>query len=99
MALPVSLYLPQVVVHDGRILEKPESDAEARAFISGYSLSSAQTVGSVLVTNLNSGKEAMAVDVAQVSGLPESQVVVAFWCGLEMVRGGERIPDFMRRYY
>ena len=51
----------------GRILEKPESEAEARAFITGYSLSSAQTVGSVLVTNLNSGKEAMAVDVAEVS--------------------------------
>lgn len=55
-----------MVVHGGKILEKPETAAEARSFIAGYSQSSAQTVGSVLVTNLNSGKEALAVDVAEV---------------------------------
>jgi septum formation protein len=54
----------QVVVHEGRILEKPEDAAEARAFIAGYARSPAQTVGSVLCTRLaangggsGSGKE------------------------------------------
>lgn len=44
----------QVVVHEGRILEKPEDADEARAFIRGYARSHAQTVGSVLCTLLTS---------------------------------------------
>jgi predicted house-cleaning NTP pyrophosphatase (Maf/HAM1 superfamily) len=45
----------QVVVHEGRILEKPEDASEARAFIRGYARSPAQTVGSVLCTRLGPG--------------------------------------------
>ncbi|CAI5465867.1 unnamed protein product [Closterium sp. Yama58-4] len=60
----------QVVVHEDRILEKPLSEAEAREFIRGYSRAPARTVGAVLVTNLNSGKQAAAVDVAEVHFRP-----------------------------
>lgn len=42
----------QVVVHEGKVLEKPESIEEARSHISGYGHSPAATVGSVLCTNL-----------------------------------------------
>eukprot|EP00466_Bigelowiella_natans_P007967 jgi/Bigna1/144889/aug1.92_g19597 len=55
----------QVVVHEGRILEKPESDEEARAFIKGYSRSPPQTVGSVVLTDVQSGRRWARVDTAK----------------------------------
>ncbi|CAI5991684.1 unnamed protein product [Closterium sp. NIES-64] len=66
----------QVVVHEDRILEKPLSEAEAREFIRGYSCAPARTVGAVLITNLNSGKQAAAVDVAEVyfRAIPDSVI-------------------------
>ncbi|PON67657.1 Maf-like protein [Parasponia andersonii] len=45
-----------VVVSEGKIREKPSSKEEARSFIKGYSGSQAAVVGSVLVTNLKTGK-------------------------------------------
>ncbi|XP_062102397.1 uncharacterized protein LOC133812627 [Humulus lupulus] len=45
-----------VVVSCGQIREKPSSKEEARSFIKGYSGSQAAVVGSVLVTNLKTGK-------------------------------------------
>ena len=46
----------QVVVHEGAIREKPESEAEARAFVRSYGASPATTVGAVLVTDLATGE-------------------------------------------
>ncbi|GJP51832.1 hypothetical protein CLOM_g10963 [Closterium sp. NIES-68] len=66
----------QVVVHEDRILEKPGSEAEAREFIRGYSRSPARTVGAVLVSNLNSGRQAEAVDIAEVYFQPIPDDVV-----------------------
>ncbi|XP_019421285.1 PREDICTED: maf-like protein DDB_G0281937 isoform X2 [Lupinus angustifolius] len=45
-----------VVVYQGIIREKPTSEKEAREFVKGYSGSHAAVVGSVLVTNLATGK-------------------------------------------
>ncbi|XP_075653762.1 uncharacterized protein LOC142624135 isoform X2 [Castanea sativa] len=45
-----------VVVYEGIIREKPSSKEEAREFIKGYSGGQAAVVGSVLVTNLKTGK-------------------------------------------
>ncbi|XP_061336458.1 uncharacterized protein LOC133283595 isoform X2 [Gastrolobium bilobum] len=45
-----------VVVYRGIIREKPTSEKEAREFIKGYSGSHAAVVGSVVVTNLVTGK-------------------------------------------
>jgi septum formation protein len=42
----------QVVVHEGVVREKPESEAEARAFIAGYGVSPAKTAGLALFTTL-----------------------------------------------
>lgn len=53
-------------MHEGRILEKPESEDEARAFIAGYAISPPSTVGSVRVTNLGTGTSCQDVDVATV---------------------------------
>ena len=57
----------QVVVHEDEILEKPETEEEARRFIDGYGRSPASTVGSIVCTNLESGKRVETVDVATVS--------------------------------
>ena len=66
----------QVVVHEGNILEKPESIEEARKFIKGYGRSPAQTIGSVACTNLDTGKRFHAIDIATIhfEPIPEENV-------------------------
>ncbi|GMH43536.1 hypothetical protein BSKO_11458 [Bryopsis sp. KO-2023] len=44
----------QVVVCNGKILEKPDDEAQAREFISGYAEHPSQTVGSIICTHLPS---------------------------------------------
>ncbi|KAG0451302.1 hypothetical protein HPP92_026291 [Vanilla planifolia] len=56
----------QVVLHGGRIREKPSSPVEAREFIKGYSEDHATTIGSVLVTNLKTGTRRGGWDKAEV---------------------------------
>ncbi|GAB4815115.1 hypothetical protein N2152v2_002161 [Parachlorella kessleri] len=78
----------QVVVHEGRILEKPHDAAEARQFIDGYGRSPAQTVGSVVVTDLDTGLSYEGVDVATIhfEPLPSAAVETliaegdVLWC-------------------
>ncbi|XP_047155294.1 7-methyl-GTP pyrophosphatase-like [Vigna umbellata] len=55
-----------VVVYRGIIREKPTSEKEAREFIKGYSGSHAAVVGSVVVTNLATGKRCGGWDSAEV---------------------------------
>ncbi|KAL8489810.1 hypothetical protein ACS0TY_025141 [Phlomoides rotata] len=55
-----------VVVYDGNIREKPSSEEEARQFIRDYSGSSATVVGSVLVTNLLTGRRIGGWESAEV---------------------------------
>ncbi|KAK0577344.1 hypothetical protein LWI29_031630 [Acer saccharum] len=45
----------QVVVYEGAIREKPSSKEEAWQFIKGYSGGHCATVGSIFVTNINTG--------------------------------------------
>ncbi|KAF8012508.1 hypothetical protein BT93_I0614 [Corymbia citriodora subsp. variegata] len=67
-----------VVVHEGRIREKPSSRDEARHFIEGYSGGRAEVVGSVLVTNLKTGRREAGWERAEIGttdavmGLPKS---------------------------
>nr|KJB17767.1 hypothetical protein B456_003G014500 [Gossypium raimondii] len=56
----------QVVVYKGTIREKPCNEDEAREFIKGYSGGHAAVVGSVLVTNLNSGASKGGWETAEV---------------------------------
>lgn len=62
----------QVVVCQGRILEKPLTDSEARNFLLGYNTKPAETVTGVVVSNLENGKVAEGVDVAKVYFKPFS---------------------------
>ena len=55
-----------VVAMGGRILEKPESEAEARAFIASYPDDPPSTVGSCVVTDAASGEQWSNVDSARV---------------------------------
>ncbi|KAL2333707.1 hypothetical protein Fmac_014920 [Flemingia macrophylla] len=55
-----------VVVYRGIIREKPTSEKEAREFIKGYSGSHAAVIGSVVVTNLVTGKRCGGWDSAEV---------------------------------
>ena len=56
----------QVVVHDGVIREKPESEEEARNFIASYGVSPATTVGAIAVTDLETGARFSAGDSSTV---------------------------------
>ncbi|WOL03056.1 maf-like protein [Canna indica] len=55
-----------VVVHEGIIREKPVSKEEARQFLKGYSGGHVSTVGSVVVTNLKTGRRYGGLDKAEV---------------------------------
>ncbi|XP_039158625.1 7-methyl-GTP pyrophosphatase isoform X3 [Eucalyptus grandis] len=64
--LVTALAEAKVVVHEGRIREKPSSKDEARNFIEGYSGGRAEVVGSVLVTNLKTGRREAGWERAEV---------------------------------
>jgi septum formation protein len=90
----------QVVVHEGKILEKPESADEARAMIRGYTRDApASTVGAVVVTRLPGGErhEALEVCVIRMDPLPEEDVeaLVAegevMWCAGGLMVEHERV--------
>ena len=49
-------------LRSGVIREKPESEAEARAFIAGYGVSPARTVGAIAVTDLETGHRVASCD-------------------------------------
>jgi septum formation protein len=46
----------QVVLFEGEVREKPESEEEARLFLEGYRGSHASTVSAVIATNTETGK-------------------------------------------
>jgi len=63
----------QVVVWQGKIREKPENEKEVKEFLEGYNAYPAETVTSVVVTNLKTGKQAAEVDIAKVYFNPFSE--------------------------
>uniref|UniRef100_A0A6V1TL15 Maf-like protein n=1 Tax=Heterosigma akashiwo TaxID=2829 RepID=A0A6V1TL15_HETAK len=66
----------QVVVHEGRILEKPTSLEEARQFIEGYARAPPRTVGSAVLTDLATGRRLQGVDTATIRFAPFPPEVV-----------------------
>ena len=56
----------QVVFCNGKILEKPENEEEARAFFDMYAKYPAETVTSVSVINTLSGKKVTGTDIAKI---------------------------------
>ena len=68
----------QVVVYEGVIREKPESDAEARAFIAGYGVAPAVTVGAIAVTDLRTGRRVVKADSSSIAFDPVPEEVIDF---------------------
>jgi septum formation protein len=66
----------QVGLCDGIILEKPESENEAKEFLKKYARHSAKTITAVVVTNTENGKRAEGVDIAEVFFLPIPEEVI-----------------------
>ena len=66
----------QVVTFEGQILEKPESEDEARQFLKGYGRSPAGTVGSLICTNLQSGLAIEELDFTRIFFKPIPDEVV-----------------------
>lgn len=56
----------QVVVCNGRLREKPETEKEAREYLESYSQYPAQTNTAVVVINTKTGKQLEAVDISKV---------------------------------
>ena len=66
----------QVVVHRGCVREKPSDAEEAREFIRGYGIDPPSTVGSTMVTDVSTGRSALAVDVNTVVFKPIPEDVI-----------------------
>ena len=66
----------QVVTCNGKILEKPSTTEEAREFIAGYSKYACSTVGSIMISNLRSGKHVIGVDTATIRFNPIPDEIV-----------------------
>ena len=62
----ILLTADQVVVYNNNILEKPVDKDEARKFINGYGLLPCSTVGSIVLTDLNSMKQVEGVDICTI---------------------------------
>eukprot|EP00802_Teleaulax_amphioxeia_P018842 Tamp_19051.p1 GENE.Tamp_19051~~Tamp_19051.p1 ORF type:complete len:147 (+),score=27.77 Tamp_19051:634-1074(+) len=66
----------QVVVHEGKIREKPESEEQAREFLKSYGQAPCRTVGAIAVTNVASGKRVAAFDTATIHFTPMPDNVI-----------------------
>ena len=66
----------QVVVCNGKILEKPADEKEAREYMDMYAKYPAETVTSVVVINTLSGKKVEGTDIAKVWMDPMPQEII-----------------------
>lgn len=66
----------QVVFHAGRILEKPSTAGDVRAYLTGYSSSPAVTVGCTVVTNVATGRRWEGADRAEIYFRPLPEEVI-----------------------
>ena len=62
---PLLSQTDQVTHYNGTIREKPESEAEARAYLKSYETAPACTVSSVVITDLATGTQVDGVDIAR----------------------------------
>ncbi|KAF5831991.1 inosine triphosphate pyrophosphatase-like protein [Dunaliella salina] len=74
----------QVVTHEGRILEKPESEEEARAWLRGYGRTPPGTVGSIVITNLGTGAKFQELDITRIHFKPIPDPVID-----EIIKAGD----------
>eukprot|EP01035_Chromulina_nebulosa_P019659 gene19659-25574_t len=62
----ILLTADQVVLFNMKILEKPESLEQAREYINSYGNSFCQTVGSIVLTDINTKKRVSGYDTAKI---------------------------------
>lgn len=66
----------QVIVCNGRILEKPKDEDEARGFLHGYAQYPMETISSVVVTETATNKRVEGIDIAKVYFKPIPDEVI-----------------------
>lgn len=66
----------QVVVFDGQLREKPETEIQARKYLTSYSGKWLQANTAVVVTNTETGKQAEALDIAKayINSIPQAVI-------------------------
>lgn len=62
----ILLTADQIVLYDNTILEKPKDLVEARKFIEGYGILPCKTVGSIVLTDLQTNKQVEGVDICTI---------------------------------
>ena len=62
----ILLTADQIVLYDNTILEKPKDLVEARNFIEGYGILPCKTVGSIVLTDLQTNKQVEGVDICTI---------------------------------
>ncbi|MDP4000951.1 MAG: Maf family protein [bacterium] len=65
-----------VVLFEGRILEKPQSEEDAYSVLESYKDKFAQVITAVVVTNTTTGKRSEGVDTARISFEPMPRKIV-----------------------
>lgn len=86
----------QVIVQNGKILEKPKDAKEAEEFLRGYKHHPAEAVTAVVAINTASQKRTEGVDIAKVYFKPMSKEKIREWASSDVVltcAGGFCIND------
>lgn len=96
----------QVVVFDGKIREKPETEEEARIFMRSYKENNpCSTVGSIRVTDVATGASASSVDVCTIHFKEISEEAMDFlinegevmWCAGGLMVEHEKVRPFVTK--
>lgn len=96
----------QVVVFDGKIREKPETEEEARIFMRSYKENNpCSTVGSIRVTDVATGASASSVDVCTIHFKEISKEAMDFlinegevmWCAGGLMVEHEKVRPFVTK--
>jgi len=96
----------QVVVFDGKIREKPETEEEARMFMRSYKENNpCSTVGSIRVTDVATGASASSVDVCTIHFKEISEEAMDFlinegevmWCAGGLMVEHEKVRPFVTK--
>ena len=95
-----------MVVFDGKIREKPETEEEARMFMRSYKENNpCSTVGSIRVTDVETGKSASSVDVCTIHFKEISEEAMDFlieegevmWCAGGLMVEHEKVRPFVTK--
>lgn len=95
----------QVTVWNGEIREKPETEDEARRFLTSYAEYPAETVTAVVVTDTKTGKQLEGVDIAKMYFKPIPEDIVeklieegdVMWCSGGFIGEHELLQPYIEK--